>query len=134
VAAFDGRIWALDSGNERSNGQMLIGNMADLDQIRLDPLELCSGLPSPYIQEPGLLESDDEPVALSCADLTLQEEQSLMVNQAAAAIAARYCHEFTVRRELREFATYFNLEPLTATSRPISEKNISRLSWRKDGL
>jgi hypothetical protein len=26
ITAFDGRIWALDSGNERHNGQVLIGN------------------------------------------------------------------------------------------------------------
>ncbi len=49
VAAFHGRIWALDSGNERTNGQVLIGNTTDVDRIRLDPLSLCSGPPSPYL-------------------------------------------------------------------------------------
>lgn len=50
VAAFHGRIRALDSGNERTNGQVLIGNTTDVDRIRLDPLSLCSVLPSPYLQ------------------------------------------------------------------------------------
>ena len=132
-----GRIWCLDIGNARYNGQVLIGNMTDMDCIEFSELGLCSGLPSPYIQEPGLLEPVEEPMALSCADLALREEQSLMVNQAAAAIAAQYCHQFAVRRELAEFATYFNLQPPAAVSKPITESHLAGfakdLNWGSVG-
>jgi PRTRC genetic system ThiF family protein len=90
VAASNGRIWALDSGNERTSGQVLIGNTTDVDRIQLGPFGLCSGLPSPYLQEPGLLAPGAEAQPLSCARMMLAEEQSLMVNRLAAAIAAHY--------------------------------------------
>jgi PRTRC genetic system ThiF family protein len=132
-----GRIWCLDIGNAQYNGQVLIGNTADLDRIEFFELGLCSGLPSPYIQEPALLEPEDEPMALSCTDLTLREEQSLMVNQTAASIAAQYCHQFAVRRELAEFATYFNLQPPAAVSKPITTGHLASfvkdLNPRKSG-
>jgi len=137
VAEGRGRIWALDIGNAQYNGQVMIGNMADLKRIEFSELGLCSGLPSPYVQEPGLLEPEVEQAALSCADLALREEQSLMVNQAAAAIAAQYCHQFVVRRELREFATYFNLQPPAAVSKSITEAHIAsfanNLHWGRAG-
>jgi len=123
-----GRIWCLDIGNAQHNGQVLIGNMTDLDHIEFSEMGLCSGLPSPYIQEPGLLEPDDGPMALSCADLTLREEQSLLVNQTAASIAAQYCHQFAVRRELAEFATYFNLQPPAAVRKPITAAHLVSFS------
>ncbi len=125
VAEGHGRIWALDIGNAQYNGQVLIGNMTDLKRIEFSELGLCSGLPSPYAQEPDLLEPEDEPVALSCADLALREEQSLMVNQVAASIAAQYCYQFTIRKELRTFATYFNLQPPAAVSISITEAHLA---------
>jgi hypothetical protein len=64
-------------------------------------------------------------MTLSCADLTLREEQSLMVNQMAASIAAQYCHQFAVRQELAEFATYFNLQPPAAVSKLITAPHLA---------
>jgi hypothetical protein len=44
----------LDAGNERFNGQVIIGNSLDAEPL-LSPLGYCIGLPLPHLQEPGLL-------------------------------------------------------------------------------
>jgi hypothetical protein len=126
VEAFHGRVWALDSGNDRSNGQVLIGNTTDVNQIRLDPLGLCSGLPSPYLQEPGLLEPEPEVPTLSCAGMALAGEQSLMVNRLAAAIAAQYVTDFVLQRQVTQMGTTFSLEPTVMTPRLITAANLQR--------
>ena len=77
-----------------------MGNLTNLDQIKFDRLGLCTGLPSPYIQEPGLLEPEEAEQALSCAELTLQEEQSLMINRLAATIAAQFVTNFALNRQI----------------------------------
>ena len=124
VAGFNGRIWAIDCGNEQHNGQVLIGNLAELKPIRIDKLGLCSGLPSPYVQESALLTPDPEPDALSCAEMALAETQSLMVNRLTATIAAQYVTTFVLQRQICYMATYFGLEPPTATSRLITITNL----------
>jgi len=136
VEAFHGRVWALDSGNERFNGQVLIGNTTDVDRIRLDPLGLCNGLPSPYLQEPDLLEPGTEAQPLSCAGMMLADEQSLMVNRLAAAIAAQYVTGFVLQRQVTQMGTYFSLEPTVMTPRLIIATNVRQydLSGRHRAL
>jgi hypothetical protein len=115
----------LDSGNHKYNGQILIGNLTDVSQIKLDRLGLCTGLPSPYIQEPDLLEPDPEEGDQSCAEMTLAETQSLMVNRMAAAIAATYVTDLVLHRQILQMGTYFGLEPPAATSRLVTATNLS---------
>jgi len=124
VTAFDGHIYALDSGNERYSGQVLIGNLADVSQIKLDRLGLCNGLPSPYVQEPDLLEPDPDEQNQSCAEMALAETQSLMVNRMAAAIAAQYVATLVLQRQILQLGSYFNLDPPTARSRLVTEANL----------
>jgi hypothetical protein len=84
----------------------------------VDELGLCRGLPSSYLQEPGLLQAD--PIAettLSCAELTLREEQSLLINTQVAAVAAQYLYDLVIRCTLDQYATYLNLEPPVLSSR-----------------
>lgn len=127
VTAGDGNVWAVDCGNARSNGQVLIGNLADLSRLNVDKLGLCTGLPSPYLQEPGLLEPDpEEETPLSCADLTLREEQSLLINSQVAAVAAQLIYDLVVTGTVRQHAVYFNLEPPTMSSRPITKSALRR--------
>jgi hypothetical protein len=125
VTAFDGRIWAIDSGNEQNSGQILIGNLTDTSQIKLDKLGLCSGLPSPYVQEPDLLEPDPNTQNQSCAEMgdgtSLAEIQSLMVNRMAATIAAEYTAVFILQRQITQLRTAFNLQPLITQSQPITQ-------------
>ncbi|MCI0731520.1 MAG: ThiF family adenylyltransferase [Chloroflexi bacterium] len=128
LAEAGGRLWAIDNGNAHSNGQILVGNLVKLEEIRFTDMGLCSGLPSPYVQEPALLEPEEEGGApLSCAELTLREEQGLMINTAVAAIAAQYCYQIVIRRELYAFATWLNLDPPVVTSKLVTKENIERI-------
>jgi PRTRC genetic system ThiF family protein len=126
VAGHGGGVWGLDLGNGRASGQILIGNLTRPEQLKLDNIGLCNGLPSPYVQEPGLLEPDEEARPLSCADFILAEEQSLMVNSQVAAIAGQYVYEFSLKRALRQYASYFTLEPPITTSHRLTAGVVSR--------
>lgn len=122
-----GASWAIDCGNSRSSAQILAGNLTDPARIVVDELGLCSGLPSPYLQEPELLQPD--PIAetpLSCADLTLREEQSLLINTQVAAVAAQYVYDLVIRRSLGQYATYLNLEPPVMNSLVLTPTNLAR--------
>ncbi len=124
VEMFNGRIYALDCGNEQYSGQILIGNLTDMNRIKLDRLGLCSGLPSPYIQEPELLEPDPNEQSPSCADMALAETQSLMVNRMAATIAGQYVTTFVLQRQILQMGSYFSLEPTVMRPMLITKKNI----------
>lgn len=126
ITAFDGRIYALDSGNERHSGQVLIGNLTDVSQIKLDRLGLCTGLPSPYVQEPELLEPDPDEQNQSCAEMALAETQSLMVNRLAATIAAQYVTHMVLHRQIVQMGSLFSLEPTVMTARLITQANINQ--------
>jgi PRTRC genetic system ThiF family protein len=125
VEQANGRMWWLDSGNAELNGQSLIGNLPQNKPVILDPLRLCNGLPAPHVQEPGLLEPDPGESYFSCAQMVLREEQSLMVNQMAAAVAAQYAYQFALSRELTSFDTRFNLMPFVAQTKRITWANLS---------
>lgn len=125
MAAKNGCWYGLDLGNEQHSGQVLLGNVTDPAAIKFDRLGLCTGLPSPYVQEPALLEPPADADLLSCADLTLREEQSPVVNQQVAALAAHYAYRFLVRRELTQMATTFSLEPPVSRSVPLTRATIS---------
>ena len=124
IASFDGRLWAIDCGNEQDSGQVLIGNQADGRKIRTDRLGLCNCLPSPYLQEPELLEPDPATQHQSCADMALAETQSLMVNRMAATIAAQYTAVFVLQRQISQMGTVFTLDPPTAKSWLITRTNL----------
>jgi hypothetical protein len=126
VAGFHGRVWAIDCGNDRYHGQVLIGNTTEVEQIRLDRLGLCSGLPSPYLQEPALLAPEEEGQPLSCAEMSLREQQSLMVNRLAAAIAAQYVADFVLHRQVTQMGTTFSLSPTVMAPRLITASNLRR--------
>ncbi len=127
-----GQIWWLDCGNAHHNGQVLIGNLGlrEIEFIKMDALGLVNGLPAPHLQAPDLLtatrDPDDDP-ALSCAELTVREEQSLVVNQMVAAVASQYCYEFLVRRRVVAYETAFSLEPPTMMTKQMSERNLNVL-------
>jgi PRTRC genetic system ThiF family protein len=117
--AYDSRLWLLSCGNERVHGQVLVGNTYRPETIRLDGLGLCSALPSPYVQEPGLLEEGEEEggeTAVTCLVMAQQEAQSLMVNRLVAAVAGHLVTELVLRRQATQLGAYFSLEPLTASN------------------
>ncbi len=128
VTEMRGRVWWLDGGNARSNGQVLIGNLAEKKQFQVDAMGLCRGLPLPSIQEPGLLEPDPAPQPLACAEMAEREEQSLLVNAQVAAIAGQYVADFSLKRRLEQYATYFNLEPPVMVSHRLTESRVEQLA------
>ena len=125
IEAYNGRIFALDCGNEQYAGQILIGNLTDTSQITLDKLGLCSGLPSPYLQEPDLLQPDPNEQSLSCAEMAMAETQSIMVNRMAATIAAEYVAVLVLQKQISQMRTTFNLQPSIVThSLPITKTTL----------
>ena len=124
VTRYNGRIWCIDCGNDLNNGQILIGNLSDISQIQLDKLGLCSGLPSPYLQESALLEPDPEPQVHACTESVLTDSQSLMVNRMTATIAATYVTNFVLHRQIPQMGTTFGLEPTVMNANLITHKNI----------
>jgi hypothetical protein len=128
VTEMRGRVWWLDCGNSKSNGQILIGNLAERKQFQVDEMGLCRGLPLPSLQEPGLLEPDPVPQPLACAEMAEREEQSLLVNAQVAAIAGQYVADFSLKRRLEQCASYFNLEPPVMVSHRLTESRVERLA------
>ena len=121
-----GRLWALDCGNARYNGHIAIGNLSDLSKLSLDErIGLVNGIPSPYLQEPLLLQADPEPEQpTSCAELAQAEEQSIMVNEMVAAIAGGYVDQFALQGQLSWLRTAFTLLPPTVTTVPLTANQL----------
>lgn len=105
------RIWWIDAGNERFSGQILAGNSLDSEPL-LSPLGFCTGVPLPHIQDPTLLQERERQGIdnLSCADLTLLEEQSAMINRTMATWVGIYLYRLLQSRDLRMMATHINLD------------------------
>ncbi|MBA3532089.1 MAG: ThiF family adenylyltransferase [Ardenticatenales bacterium] len=134
TAESSGAVWYLDCGNARSNGQVLLGNVAQAEHLRhvcADEMGLLAALPAPHLQAPALLAPDASPQpALSCAELTLREEQSLVINQMVASVAAQYVHDWLLRRELHAYGTDFSLEPPALVTHVLTENSLATLTER----
>jgi hypothetical protein len=120
------RIW-LDVGNERDWGKVLLGTTADTRQLRgaLALGGICTALPAPALRYPHLL--DDLPVQpqADCANAAIDGAQSLMVNQAMAAIAGQYLYQLVVGRQITTFETALDLASLTMRSTAITAETIA---------
>jgi PRTRC genetic system ThiF family protein len=126
-------LW-LDGGNTRTQGQVLLGSWSQLGQnpalfahiAQLDngssslrPIG-CVNLPGPSIQHPELLEplpEESEDHNLSCEELASRNAQSLLINQRVAVEMGEYLVELLLVKNLRRFATYFDLETGSSRSR-----------------
>lgn len=114
----------LDAGNERFNGQIVIGNSLDPEPL-LSPLGYCIALPLPHLQEPGLLlDRERPPVDLSCADLNLLGEQSAMINRAMATMIGLYLYRLLQSRDLCWQSSWLNLETGAIKSNPINNGRV----------
>lgn len=102
--------WWLDSGNDLANGQVLLGNWHQ-PECSIDPLGYATMVPLPSVQEPGLilrhLRQDEEP--RSCAELLVEESQSLMINQMMASWIGTYLARLLLSQDLDVMATYVSL-------------------------
>lgn len=114
-------IWWIDGGNGKFSGQVLIGSNAKRQKTEkyFVGSSICRSLPAPSLVHPELLtdqEKETGPLApLSCPDRIRLGVQSLNVNQRVAVEIGEILTAMFLTRNLRRFATYFDLE--TGTSR-----------------
>jgi PRTRC genetic system ThiF family protein len=109
-------VWWLDCGNHEASGQVLLGNTTN---SKLPSIEAghCLDLPLPTVQHPELLVPDQPATeAESCAELTIRDAQSLMINQAVATYAAQYVYRLVMSHDLDIYATYLDLMAGSARS------------------
>ena len=117
-------VWWIDGGNGRYSGQVLLGSITK----RLKPenhfvgSSICRSLPAPSLVHPELLTDQEKKTRLTVDPLSCPErirlgDQSLNVNQRVAVEIGEMLTSMFLTRNLRRFATYFDLE--TGTSRSL---------------
>ena len=86
-------------------------------------------LPNAALLFPALLEPEPIPEpateARSCADLVLQGDQHLLVNDWMACAAASYLYALLRRQPVTTFATFVSLDGLSVRSLPICHDELS---------
>ena len=137
------RILWLDGGNTRTQGQVLLGSWSEPEQNptlfahigQVDDTNNftkpvgCVHLPSPSIQHPELLQPLPEESLnhdLSCEELASRNAQSLLINQRVAVELGEYLVELLLVKNLRRFATYFDLKTGSSCSRFTAAETLSR--------
>lgn len=118
-------IWWIDGGNGKFSGQVLIGS--NTKQTKPSKFfvgsSICKSLPAPSLVHPDLLEPEmprlksemsDGP---SCPERIRLGEQSLNINQRVAVEIGEMLSAMFLTRNLKRFATYFDLE--SGTSRAL---------------
>ena len=103
----------LANGNERNDGQVLLGNLADPRSLprsfRLGTQQ-CLGLPAPSLQRKDLLVAAPVPKpAPDCAERVLRHEQGPTINQVMAAVAASFVEKL-LAGTCAWMASYFDLD------------------------
>ena len=126
------RYWWLDCGNAEFNGQVLLGSAEKANALAgsFPAQKTCLALPSPALQHPELLKPKPEETTkasgMTCAELMAANAQSLIVNQRIAAEAADYVARLILRRPLKKFATYVDLDSGTARGVPITPEAVAK--------
>ncbi|MEO8391556.1 MAG: PRTRC system ThiF family protein [Chloroflexota bacterium] len=126
-----GGIW-LDCGNHRMSGQVVLGNTSDRE-LALQHIDGNDGkytyLPNAALLFPALLEPEPSVEIpneqLSCADLVLQGDQNLLVNDWMACAAASYLYALLRRRPVTTFTTFVSLDGLSVRSLPICRDELT---------
>jgi PRTRC genetic system ThiF family protein len=123
------RLW-LDIGNEHDWGKVLLGTATEQRQLRgaLSLGGLCTALPAASLRYPHLLEEPADQPQGNCAGDVRDGLQSLMINQAMAAIAAQYLHQLISARRVTSFETALDLDNLTMNSIPITAATLAESS------
>jgi hypothetical protein len=123
------RLW-LDIGNERDWGKVLLGTATEQHQLRgaLRLGGLCTALPAASLRYPHLLDEPANQPQGDCAGDMRDGLQSLMINQAMAAIAAQYLHQLISARRITSFEAALDLANLTMTSTPITAAALAEAS------
>ena len=114
------RVWWLDLGNGLDAGQVVIGSANNVNALA-DAFSLnnvCTATPSPSWLHPELIDTTPKQAKQQqtpsstpqgCAQLALTHEQMPVVNQMTAAIGAVMLTKLLVTRDLKYWASYFDL-------------------------
>lgn len=115
------RVWWLDLGNGLDSGQVVLGSASTLRSLEsaFDLASVCTATPSPGLLHPELLDDTPKPTKRppvdqkdtpqGCAQLALTHAQMPAVNQMTAAIGAAMLTKLLVTRDLKYWASYFDL-------------------------
>lgn len=116
----------IGAGNYRDGGQVVIGNVADPEQMRrhIDGRDgKYAYLPKEGLLFPALLEPEAPASApqtdLSCAELVLRGEQDVLVNDWMACAVGQYVYAILRRQPVRTFASFISLDGMSVRSLPI---------------
>lgn len=116
----------IGAGNYRDGGQVVIGNVADSEQMRrhVDGMDgKYAYLPKEGLLFPSLLEPEAAPSEaqpdLSCAELVLRGEQDVLVNDWMACVVGQYVYALLRRQPVRTFASFISLDGMSVRSMPI---------------
>jgi PRTRC genetic system ThiF family protein len=121
----------IGAGNHHDGGQVVIGNTSDAQMMRrhIDtkdgkyPYLPKEGLLFPSLLEPEAPTSEPQP-ALSCAELTLQGEQDLLINDWMGCVVGQYTAALLRRQPIRTFASFISLDGMNVRSLPISREEL----------
>jgi PRTRC genetic system ThiF family protein len=132
----------LACGNERTHGQVCLGNLshipnrdAYLKELRQTqrsrgPESGVSSIPTAYALFPSLLMPEPPSLvpetAAACAERVLLGEQDLYINEAIALIAARYVQQILFRQPIQSLMTLCAMEEMfTIKPIPLTLSNLS---------
>ncbi len=139
--AVEGRnhdTWWLDCGNDRDTGQVLLGSACTREDLRgsFALQTICSALPSPAMLFPDLLRTAPPPVEkrrrMSCVEMMLLNEQSLMINQRIANEAGEMLARLLLYRNLQRFATFVDADLGLQRSEFVTPDAVARMARLKD--
>lgn len=118
----------IDAGNGYDSGQVFIGNAKgkDLEQGFHEKLKLCSRLPLPTVQEPGLLQPSPPAPPRDCAQAVEAGDQSPTINQAMAALVLEFVARLLAGR-LTWMAAYLDMETGSLRTVPVEPKAVARV-------
>ena len=123
--------WWLDSGNSRDSGQVLIGDVNNVDSLKgafvKETMEVIH-LPLPSMQLPSILAP---PARMrrkdpDCAEAIVADEQSPVINQAMATLVLEFVHRF-LEGTLTWMAAYIDLDAGTLQTVPTEPVTIARM-------
>lgn len=116
----------IGAGNYRDGGQVVIGNVADLERMRryIDGVDgKYAYLPKEGLLFPALLEPEasasDPQSDLSCAELVLRGAQDVLVNDWMACAVGQYVSALLRRQPIHTFASFISLDGMSVRSLPI---------------
>lgn len=121
--------WWIDAGNAFHSGQVLFGNIPQIDAMRgafHEGNNRVEGLPAPSVQMPSLLEDLGEPVKQDCAEAVQRNDQSPVINQAMAVLVLDLFYKLLIG-ELYYMGAFLDLEAGTLRRVPTDPAVVSRM-------